>query len=269
MASRLTVVVLGGFWGLMTLLLWRAEYGPGRFQGTTVAPTLVWQKVLTSPDSSSLAIIHRGQRIGFCHIIASVTSPAESSGAKRSPEGMVREVGGYQLDLTGSLHPPDSDLRLRFSGRVLLTAEHEWESFQAELVSRPTIVEVSADHQEGTLKLSVNSPDLQLQRSLRLADLRSPEAVMRELLGPAAALLPAAQPFALEAASLPGLGVGLEWTATTDLFQVRESYVPAYRLSARLFENSSAVLYISRAGEILRVELPDDMLWINDALAGN
>jgi hypothetical protein len=115
----------------------------------------------------------------------------------------------------------------------------------------------------------VNSPDLRLNRTLRLDDLRSTEMMMRELLGPAAALLPDLLPLPLETSALPGLGVTLDWKASTDQFMIRQSPVPAYRLSARLFEDSSVVLIISRAGEILRVELPDEMVWTNDALTGN
>jgi hypothetical protein len=268
MGARLTVAVLGLFWGVMTLLLWRTEYGPTRFQGTPVAPALVWEKVLTSPDSSSLAIIHHGTRIGFCHLVATVTSGVEPGRRGVAPEGMVRQIHGYQLDMTGSLHPPDSDLRLRFSGRLMLNPDHDWKAFQLELVSRPTIIEANADRDSGLLEISVNSPELQLNRTLRLTDLRSPEAIMRELLGPAALLLPEVLPLPLESTALPQLGLRLDWTATTDQFMIRQSPVPAYRLTARLFGESSVVLIISRAGEILRVELPDDMVWTNDALTG-
>jgi len=55
-------------------------------------------------------------------------------------------------------------------------------------------------------------------------------------------------------AQLGGPSVSLDARgATTDQFKIREASVPAYRLSARLFEASSVVLIISRAGEILRV----------------
>lgn len=269
MGSRFTVAVLGLFWVAMTGLLWWVEYGPTRFRGTPVPPEAVWQKMLTSPDSSSLAIMHRGERIGFCHVVATVAGVAGAGGASPPPEGMVRHVGGYQLDVTGSLHPPDSDLRLRFSVRLLLTPEQEWSGLHVELVSRPTTIEASVEVEKGVLNLSVDSPNARFQRSLRLAEFHSTESVLQEILGPAAAFIPDLSPFSLEGASLPGMGTGLEWVAATDQFKVRQTSVPAYRLSSRLFEGSSVVLIISRAGEILRVELPDDMVWVNDALSGN
>jgi hypothetical protein len=136
-------------------------------------------------------------------------------------------------------------------------------------VSRPTTIEADADVEQGVLNLSVNSPDMRFQRSLRLADLGSTETLLQEILGPVATFIPDLSPFSLDVVSLPGMGMGLEWVATTDQFKFRQASVPAYRLSARLFEDSSAILIISRAGEILRVELPDDMVWINDALTGN
>jgi hypothetical protein len=268
MGSRLTLAALGLFWGGMTFLLWWAEYGPARFRGTPVPAALVAQRVLTSPDSSSLAIIHRGQRIGFIHVIATVAGQSENLRPPRPPDGMVRKVAWYQIDFTGSLHPPDTDLRLRFSGRLTLTPEQEWKAFHLEAVSRPTTLELAADEDEGWFRIVLDSPDLKFQRNLTMADLQSPEALLRELLGPASFILPGRlSATSTEFASLPALGLGLNWTATTDHFQFQHTSVPVFRLEARLFESYSAVLIISRAGEILKVQLPGDTVLVNDALS--
>lgn len=268
MGSRITLALLGLFWAGMTLLLWRAEYGPARFRGMPVSPALVAQRMLTAPDSSSLAVMHRGQRVGFIHVIATVAGQTDGARPPGPPDGLVRRIARYQVDFTGSLHPPDGELRLRFSGRLTLTPDQEWKAFQLEAVSRPTILSLAADEDEGWFEIMLDSPEWKFHRNLRLAELHSPEALLRELPGPASFILPGALPgVPSQLASLPPLGLGVQWQATTDHFQFRETLIPVFRLQARLFENYSAVMFISRAGEILKVQLPGDTTLVNDALS--
>ena len=46
------------------------------------------------------------------------------------------------------------------------------------------------------------------------------------------------------------------------------SSVRAYRLSTRLLDRWAAVLYASPVGEVMRIELPGDIVLVNDALLG-
>ena len=41
----------------------------------------------------------------------------------------------------------------------------------------------------------------------------------------------------------------------------------AYRLQARLLDRYQARIFVSRVGEILRVDLPDEVVLLNDQLA--
>jgi hypothetical protein len=64
----------------------------------------------------------------------------------------------------------------------------------------------------------------------------------------------------LELAGGPGLqklSLGLQWEARQDWLKVGSARLRCYRLHTRLLEKYRAVVYVSRVGEILRVELPD------------
>src|SRR5678815_2728618 len=72
MIYRGVLILLTGFWVTMNVLLWRAEYGQPDPAGSAVPADLVWQKILTAPDSSSLTIYHHRKKVGFCHWITSI-----------------------------------------------------------------------------------------------------------------------------------------------------------------------------------------------------
>jgi hypothetical protein len=47
---------------------------------------------------------------------------------------------------------------------------------------------------------------------------------------------------------------------------VRHASVRAYRLKTRILDRYDIVIFVSRVGEILRVELPDEIVLTNDQL---
>jgi hypothetical protein len=57
--------------------------------------------------------------------------------------------------------------------------------------------------------------------------------------------------------------------ARSDWMQIGRSRVRVYRLSARLPGRLEATAFISRAGELLKIQLPDRLQLINDAIVGN
>ncbi len=63
------------------------------------------------------------------------------------------------------------------------------------------------------------------------------------------------------------LARGLVWEARSDWFALGHSRVRAYRIEARLLDTHRASVVVSRVGEILRVELPDDIVLVNEAIA--
>ena len=63
------------------------------------------------------------------------------------------------------------------------------------------------------------------------------------------------------------LALGLAWEARSDWFKLGHSRLRVYRVEARLLDKYRATVVLSRVGEILRVELPDDLVLVNEALA--
>jgi hypothetical protein len=62
------------------------------------------------------------------------------------------------------------------------------------------------------------------------------------------------------------VSLGLEWEASTDWLPIGHTQMRVYRLEARLLGRFRAVILVSLEGEILRVELPDDIVLTNDVL---
>ncbi|MCU0771837.1 MAG: hypothetical protein MUE94_08745 [Verrucomicrobia bacterium] len=262
------LVVLGGFWAAMTLLLWRFEFTASPQARTPVDPSLVWQRILTSLDSSSLAITHRDNRIGYCHLIPSVADRVTHSGPTNAPEGRVRSIGGYILDLSGSVGTPETEIRIRFDGRVTFARNQEWEAFRIQINARPLLVTVTATNHTGLVCLKMESPELATERVLRWSDFNQPESLLAQLLGPAAPLAINALPFELPDIRLLDTSRQMQWTTTTDRLTIGNSTSLVYRLDLQALEGYSVVILVSRAGEILRVDLPEHVTLINEAITG-
>ncbi len=67
-------------------------------------------------------------------------------------------------------------------------------------------------------------------------------------------------------ASASPASLALKWEAHNDRLKIGNNLVRVYRLEARLFERLKASLFVSPVGEILRLELPDEIVMTNDAL---
>jgi hypothetical protein len=63
-----------------------------------------------------------------------------------------------------------------------------------------------------------------------------------------------------------GLSLGLNWEARNDWLRIGHSQVRVYRLQARVLDRFQVVVVVSRVGEIMRVELPNGLLLVNEAL---
>jgi hypothetical protein len=69
--SRLVFILVTGFWLTMNVLLWQTEFGSRRTQGNVPA-AIVWEKILTAPDDSSLTVFQHGKLIGTFHLRTAV-----------------------------------------------------------------------------------------------------------------------------------------------------------------------------------------------------
>jgi len=268
MLSRITLVLLAGFWLTMNLLLWRAEYGRKASLGTTVPARVVWEKILTSPDSSSLTIWRHGKKIGFCHWITSVSEDlSRLSSTESPPEGMVRDIVNYRLELEGNVLVTDSNDRLRFDTHLTLGKNEQWQQFDVRLTLRPNTWQLRSVAAERTVKLTWQDGTESLSRSFSFAELENPQALVQEFAGPMGGVLLSGSGWWSN--STNHVAVARQWQARHESIRLGHSPVEVYRLETQLLNRFDLVVFVSRAGEILRAELPEDVILVNDQLGGN
>jgi hypothetical protein len=264
---RSALILITVFWVVMNVLLWRAEYGDRDRMSASVPAEVIWQKMLTAPDSSSLSIFHHGKKVGFCHWITSVGQ--ELSKAKEEdapPEGMVGRVSSYRIQIEGNLALPDSVNRARFDGVLRLATNRLWQDFNLRLNFRPVIWEIRSVAAEQTVHLKSIEGDAAFDRVFKFADLENPTALLQEFVGPWAPGVFDSLGLGAHSSKALSSSLGLKWEASRDSMDVRHASVRAYRLKARLLDRYQMVIFVSRVGEILRVELPDEIVLTNDQL---
>ncbi len=270
MLARVAFLALTGFWLVMNVLLWRAEYGAGPALGSTVPPQLVWDKILTAPDSSSLTIFRRGKKIGFCHWTTSVGEDlARLSSTEAAPEGMVRKIRGYRLELSGNVMLSEPSDRLRFDSHLSLGADRDWKEFAVRLNWHTDSWEVRSLAAQQSVHFRWQQEQEKFERVFSFAELAHPENLIQEFAGPVAA------------GALSGLGLGqaparaglsnggMDWAARFEHVKLGHASVRVYRLELKVLAHFTAVVFVSRVGEILRMELPDGIVLTNDQLGGH
>src|SRR5262249_46468217 len=156
---------------------------------------------------------------------------------------------------------------VRFESALTLTTNQLWQEFNLRIVLRPTVLEVHTSAAEQRVRFAVDDGDEKYERVIKFTDLQNPQALLRELGGPIAGGI--LNNFALGAQpQRAGLEAGLKWEGREDSMRIGHSPVRTYRLRARLLDKYEITIFVSRVGEILRLELPDEILLINDQLAG-
>lgn len=265
MIQRVILVVLALFWVTMNVLLWRAEFGAGGLGGE-VPPRLVIHKILTAPDDSFLTILQRGRRVGHCRWSPNVGDELASgkiANENEQLEGMVRRLSGYRVDLDGHLELGEAATRLSFFVNADFGTNRLWRTLKLRFVLRPTVLEFRASAAERTVEVHFEDDERRWQRTLGYDDLRQPATALSGIGGPLLGAALAGLPLPLD----PGtLAAGLRWEARNGWLRVGRSQIRVYRLETRLFDRYRAVVVVSRVGEILRVELPDGLVLLNEAL---
>jgi hypothetical protein len=262
--SRVVFILVTIFWLTMNVLLWQTQFGSRRAAGTVPVAT-VWEKILTAPDDSSLTVFQRGKLIGTFHLRTAVGEELSKIGDENVPSGPPDKNRGYQLQMDGTALLVELTNRLRFDGELKLDRNHKWQEWNARVTMRPNTWEIHAIAADKNihLKMAGNPFDI----VLNFSDLQNPSALTYKLLGPAAAQLTAE-------AGLPSMpngasttSPGLKWEASEDTLRIGHTSVQVYRLHTRLLDRFDLNLAVSRAGEILRGQLPNDILLQNDRLA--
>lgn len=275
---RLAYLAITAFFVTMNVLLWRSEFRAVG-DGTPVPLAKVWEKILRAPDDSDLEIFHRKKKVGHLRWAANAGEAATTNAAPASDnleEGMVRKVGGYTIDiLDGRLDLGEGRKRsLRFTMNTSFSTNHQWQNFAVQISQRPMSLGLNASATNETLVVDFQQGDERLNRTLTFAQLRDPKLLLQEVVGPVPLGLltggvlgglgeAGASP---ELAALPALqkmSLGVQWDSRQDWLKIGSAKLRCYRLHASLLEKHHITVYVSRVGELLRVELPNDIVLQN------
>jgi hypothetical protein len=256
------------FFVVMNVLLLRSEFG-GRNEVRSSIPTdLVLRKILTAPDNSFLEIRHHGRKIGTCQLSPSLGQELTNGKITTEdlpPEGMVEEPTSYMIGANGNLTLEEGS-RLRFSVDLKFSTNQQWQEFAMHVTFRPTTVDIRSSAAEKTVKFKMDDGAERTERSYTFAELQRPDKLLQEFGG---LFLPAAigaMGFNLQRPGSAVVNAGLRWDTREDKLKVGGSFMRVYRLQTMILDRFPVIIYVSRIGEILRAELPDEIVFANDAL---
>ncbi len=256
MIARLTFPAIVAFWLTMNVLLWRTEFG-ARGGDTPVPAQLVWRKILTAPDASSLSVFQNGDRMGYCEFSTGVGQQmATLDEDKLPPEGFATHAG-YQLHLAGNVALGDFTNRLKFDGRVMFASPRQWRELDLKITARLAAIEIRsrATNQTAHVKFTSEGTPV-LERDFTFADLQNPGAIVRALTGNVAGGLLGA--FDLPEIMPPAAVQKIEWDARRTRVKIGAEAVPVYRLETSVLGHP-VIVDVSTLGEILRIQLPGDI----------
>lgn len=268
MAGRALFALITVFWIVINVLLWRMEYGSQ--QNAAVGLESVWDRILTAADSSSLQVFHHQELLGVLRWTPSVTAAEDATSTNDPPEGlegMVRKAESYHIEMDGTLQLGDATQRFRFNGSIDLDSKKRWREFEFLVHQRRNTWQIGANTKDQRLRIGWQEGAAKTEQSIRFADLANPQA----LLGDFGMFLPPG----LIAGVLPGglpqpggtndLASKLQWSAHHDTLRAGNARLRVYRIRAKLFDRFEAVVYVNRAGELLKIELPDRIRIVNAA----
>lgn len=273
----MAMVVL--FWMTMNVLLWRSEYGDASALGSSLPVSVVWSKILETPDASGLEIRKGGEKIGYCRwtVVQEVPLPDEEEPIENLPisegqdelDGMIPDILGYQLQLEGNLSQgADVGQYLRYGFSIHLQEDGEtWTKSDLRVGKKGNWLQVATENGDEEITITHLSEGTQSELTFSYQDLENPMALLQGFGLP----LPwAGMPVmaGLPSLNISELSLGVQWEAGTEFVTVAHTRVRVYYLRAKLLEGYSVNFMVSRAGEILRAELPNDIVLINDSFTG-
>jgi len=271
MTRRLFLPLAALFWVVMNGLLWRSEMSDRADAGSGVPPALVWERILTAPDDSSLQVLLEGHKVGYCHWAATIReapvagTPVDSA---TEPEGRVRRLAGYTLEFAGNVVLADPPQRFRFDARAEFGADRAWRKASLKLSTRNQPIEVRADARAASVTFSLGREPAAWTRTYTFDELGRPETLLADfgLAGGLVWLGPLAQ--GLSGTAPANLSLALPWEAHLAWLPLGGgARTRVFRLETRVLDKYRAVVIVSRVGEFLRVELPGDVVLVNEAIA--
>lgn len=272
MLYRVAFIFIAIFWVTMNVLLWRSEYRQEDAVGSEIPIETILRKILTSPDTSQLEVIHQGNTLGFCRWATEAVgaSTTQTGAAELEVEDMVTRLANYHAAFEGNIALHSISNRLRFEFDAILATNLDWQEFRLTLGVRPVAWEFRSVAAEQKMYFQVKDETGSFEQDFSFADLRNPQALLAKLGGavPAGLLANAGLPLSLgdtTNANRP-VALGIVWRARETWLKFGGSSVRVYRLETRLLDRYPVVIIVSRAGEILRVDLPNGVRLVNDQL---
>lgn len=269
MAARITLIATGLFWVLMNGLLWQAEWGERFTSGSDLPPALIWRKMLDSPDSSVLSIRHQGKAIGSLEWHPSVLEvPRDHSTATSSDtiEGMVSAPAGHQLRVSARFFGSDTPLdRLMILVNTRFSPSNQWEKATIRVDQRPRSWEIETEAGSDRIRLTHEEGRRRLEQTFETRN----RAALQLMLAPYLAGMPPGLIPENALAHPEKLARAVALEARSDWMPVGRSRIRVYRLTARLPGQIEVTAFISRAGELLKIQLPDRLQLVNEAIVGS
>jgi hypothetical protein len=271
MFSRIAFLLIALFWVTMNFLLWRSEYGGPSHQGGVVPAEVVWRKIITSPDNSSLDILHQGKKAGYARWAVNERHDSGPGLVGGLPvNGPADRPQGYRLDLEGNVVPDTNTGRIYFDLSLELDTNRDWQKLMLRITLGKSSVMIRSRAADQTVHIITDDDGNRLDRTMTFAELENPEALAGSLALPLPVPLDALGASEMSRTT-PGLSLsalGLDWEARSDWINIGHTAARAYRLQTRLLDKWQIVIMISPVGEILRVELPGGWVLASDQTTG-
>ena len=268
MSSRVLLVLSAAFWLTMNYLLWRSEFGVGTPLGTAVPTELIWRKILNAPDNSPMDVYHHGKKQGYCRwTVGSASTPVFDPGDD-STTVPVLPPPGYRITLDGNLNLDNFTNGFKFGLNLKLSTNQDWEEVDLRVSVHENSATIHSLASEKKIRLRTDNAGDRNERVFTFAQLQNPLALAGAFSLPLPLELFGVPPVTTNTAAKPLPEMGFSWTARNDHLTIGHASVRVYRLQTTLADKYRAVIFISPVGEILRVELPDGWLLINDEAAG-
>jgi hypothetical protein len=265
MFQRMLFILITLFWVTMNVLLWRSEYGDRSSLNSSVPPETVWRKILTAPDDSPLNIFSSGKRIGFCRLRTSVGE--ELSKMEEAPKQGVKAANHIRFDGTVALSQIHG--RYRFESDLSLTDDRHWSTFNLSLLHRPIVAELHATAADQTVQVKATDGEGEFVHSFSFSELQNPMSIVDSLGGPLAAGMIGGLDAGALSPQLPATLPEVKWEAWHDTLTIGHEPVRIFRLETRVMDRYRIILFVSRAGEILKAELPNGIILLHDKLTSN
>jgi len=254
MIPRLTFLLIAAFWVAMNVLLWRAEYD-SHGVGVRVPVALVWQKILTAPDISSLNVFLEGQRTGFCEFSTSVEQEMAALDEVKPVPSSINTRAGYQIRFNGNMGLGDFTNRLTFNGQLEFSRKREWRQLELKVSSHYATVEIHSLADEQNVHLKIITDGVSAENVFAFDDLKNPNVLCRAFTGDLGGEWAAGLDWPVVPQTPDTLAQDIHWEAHLDRLALGGEAVPVYRLETRVLDRP-IVIYVSMVGEILRIELP-------------